>query len=302
MSTSPICPDGSGGEHLSAIDEGPTIGLWTSDNSANWARIQDRAKSGDPKRLAAQGVTRREFLTGAAALPLVALGKSNNVPTVPPKRTPTTAVGSVTGVTGLGRAKFVQHGTIGSSHFALTFHGAGDTALSEAALAILKKLRAPITVFAVGNWAAANPTLMATFLRDGHELANHTLTHPSLRRLNRSKVAIEISGCAEALKHATGAIGSWFRPSGTPTPTTLILEEALKAGYQTVVGYSVDPSDYQDPGTKAVVARTLKGLTGGSIVSLHLGHKGTVDALEQIILGGRSSGLEPVTVTKLLSV
>lgn len=267
-------------------------------------------EASEPAGEVPRGVTRREFFVNAAAIPLVVAAKANNVPTVPPKHSPkktalTTVAPRIAGATrvaGLGRANFIQHGNPSSKHFALTFHGAGDTTLSAAALTILKQLRAPITVFAVGNWAAANPKLMASFLQDGHELANHTFTHPSLRRLNRTNVATEISGCADALKQATGDIGLWFRPSGTPTPTTLMLEEALKVGYKTVVGYNVDPLDYQDPGTKAIVSRTLKALSGGSIVSLHLGHRGTVDALEQIVAGGRAAGLEPVTVTKLLNV
>jgi peptidoglycan/xylan/chitin deacetylase (PgdA/CDA1 family) len=248
-------------------------------------------------------LSRREFLASAAALPLVAAARSSNVPTVPPKAAPTVTTTTPTssgGAAKLGRASFVQHGPNTAKHFALTFHGAGDVALSEAVLAITKKLRAPITIFAVGSWAAANPSLMKSFVGDGHELANHTFSHPSLRRLNRANVATEISGCADALRHVTGNIGGWFRPSGTPTPTTLMLEEALKVGYKTVVGYSVDPLDYQDPGTQAVVSRTLSGLQNGSIVSLHLGHRGTVDALEQIIVGGRALGLQPVTVATLL--
>jgi peptidoglycan/xylan/chitin deacetylase (PgdA/CDA1 family) len=255
-------------------------------------------------------INRREFLASAAALPIVAAAKSNSIPTVPPKAAPTThgegqsaaGVGAAgVGAAKLGRAAFVQHGPSTAKQFALTFHGAGDVALSETVLAITRKLRAPITVFAVGSWAASNPAVMKSFIDGGHELANHTFTHPSLRRLNRANVATEISGCAEALRHITGNIGGWFRPSGTPTPTNLMLEEALKVGYKTVVGYSVDPLDYQDPGTKAVVSRTLSNLQNGSIVSLHLGHKGTVEALEQIITGGRALGLQPVTVTALLS-
>ena len=80
-----------------------------------------------------------------------------------------------------------------------------------------------------------------------------------------------------------------------------MLDEAAKAGYPTVVGYDVDPLDYQDPGTALVVSRTLAGAHGGSIISLHLGHAGTVAALEPIINGLRKKGLQPATVTTVLA-
>ncbi len=227
-------------------------------------------------------LTRRSFLFAAATIPtLGGLTKAGS------------AIASQ-------KAVFLTRGPKGSTQVALTFHGAGDPALTRRVLAITKKLKAPTTVFAVGNWAEANPELIRGLLDGGHELANHTYSHPALRRLGRKAVGSEISKCAAVLQTANGTIGRWFRPSGTPTPTDLMLEEAAKVGYSTVVGYSVDPLDYQDPGASAVVSRTLTGATGGSIVSLHLGHVGTVDALEKIVTGLRRNGLEPVTVSTLL--
>lgn len=203
--------------------------------------------------------------------------------------------------TAAAKANFVQHGRRDIKQFALTFHGGGDPALAERVRVITKRLHAPITVFAIGSWVDANPATVKAFVADGHELANHTATHPSLRRLDRAGVASEIAGAAASLERVTGHIGFWFRPSGTPTPTTLMLEESLRAGYPTVVGYEVDPLDYQDPGASKVASRTLAAIQAGSIVSLHLGHSGTADALEQIIAGARTHGLRPVTVHTLLA-
>ena len=229
-------------------------------------------------------LSRRSFLAATAAIPMIATGAGS-------RGTPRAT----------SRSVFTAHGPSASTHVALTFHGAGDPALTTKAAATLRRLNAPVTVFAVGTWVEANPGLIRTLAADGHELANHTYTHPALRRLNRAAVATEIAGCASALQHITGHIGTWFRPSGTPTPTNLMLDEAAKAGYPTVVGYDVDPLDYQDPGTALVVSRTLAGAHGGSIISLHLGHAGTVAALEPIINGLRKKGLQPATVTTVLA-
>jgi peptidoglycan/xylan/chitin deacetylase (PgdA/CDA1 family) len=95
--------------------------------------------------------------------------------------------------------------------------------------------------------------------------------------------------------------GRWFRPSQTQYPTPLIEREARKAGYAACVSYDVDSLDYTDPGPDTIVS-TVLGLTRpGSIISLHLGHPGTVTALPAIVRGLARRGLRPVTLTELLS-
>jgi len=63
----------------------------------------------------------------------------------------------------------------------------------------------------------------------------------------------------------------------------------------------VDSLDYTDPGPGAVVSTVLGSARPGSIVSLHLGHSGTVTVLPAIVHGLASRGLRPVTLTDLLS-
>jgi peptidoglycan/xylan/chitin deacetylase (PgdA/CDA1 family) len=93
----------------------------------------------------------------------------------------------------------------------------------------------------------------------------------------------------------------WFRPSGIETPTDAILTEAGRAGYAISVGYDVDTLDFQDPGARAVVANFRNGASGGSIVSLHFGHRGTIDALPGMLDHLARRGLRPVTVGQLLA-
>jgi len=83
--------------------------------------------------------------------------------------------------------------------------------------------------------------------------------------------------------------------------TPLVLEQAARAGYDTSISFDVDPSDYRDPGADLVRSRTLAAIEKGSIVSLHLGHQGTLDALPGILDGLAKRGLRPVTVSELLS-
>jgi len=183
---------------------------------------------------------------------------------------------------------------------ALTFHGAGDLAVVDDLLNAAHQARVPITVFAVGQWLDANPTMAGRLRADGHELANHTYTHPSLGRLGRTGVASEITRCRDVLANQTGSAGRWFRPSGIETPTQLMLDEAGAAGYATVVGFDVDPLDYTDPGAASVVRATTAGLHPGAIISLHTGHAGTVAAFAPIVAAITSAGLTPALVSELL--
>ncbi|MCU1538954.1 MAG: polysaccharide deacetylase [Humibacillus sp.] len=195
----------------------------------------------------------------------------------------------------------IRRATGSAPAVALTFHGAGDPALTRRALAILRAHGSHVTVFAVGTWLSANPDLGRAIVAGGHDLGNHTWSHQTLPRLSASAARSEISRGAAAVAAVEGAATYLFRPSGTPTSTATIRAAARASGYERCISFDVDPADYQDPGTRAVVSRTLDAVRAGSIVSLHLGHPGTVDALEAILAGLDSRGLAPVTVTTLLA-
>ncbi len=187
-----------------------------------------------------------------------------------------------------------------SGTVALTFHGAGDVALTAAALRIAAAAGAHLTVFAVGQWLAATPALGRDLLAAGHDLGNHTWSHQTMPSLTPAQAAVEIREGAAAVARSVGSAGLLFRPSGTPTSTSTIRAAALASGYHRCISYDVDPRDYQDPGRDAVVTRTLAHVKGGSIVSLHLGHQGTIDALPGILAGLASRSLRAVRLTDLL--
>jgi peptidoglycan/xylan/chitin deacetylase (PgdA/CDA1 family) len=195
----------------------------------------------------------------------------------------------------------IVNGSRSRKQVALTFHGNGDPALAEQLLAAAEARHAKITVFAVGNWLAANPTLGRRILSAGHELANHTYTHPDLGTLDEAAVEQEFARARDVLQQVSGTIGVYARPSAMDRATPLVLAAAGKVGYRTVVAFDVDPSDYRDPGAQAVISRTLAAVQPGSIVSMHLGHVGTIQALPAILDGLAAKGLQPVTVRTLLT-
>jgi peptidoglycan/xylan/chitin deacetylase (PgdA/CDA1 family) len=195
----------------------------------------------------------------------------------------------------------VNHGPRDRLTIALTFHASGDPALAGRLLDLLKSRATPVTIFAVGNWLDAHADLAARMLADGHELANHTYSHQAMGGLKGSAIHDEIAKCADVLTRLTGSATSWFRPSGIEVPTAAILAGAGAVGYPVSVGYDVDSLDFQDPGANAVTANVARGVQAGSIVSLHFGHAGTIDALPSVLDHLDAARLVPVTVTQLLA-
>ena len=151
-----------------------------------------------------------------------------------------------------------------------------------------------MTSFIVGDWLDANPTWAKKITDAGHELANHTYTHPSFLTLSRDAMLDEIVRCRDVLERLSGSPGAFFRPSGTDDGTAalpdVVLDVAGEAGYRTVLGFDVDPHDYDDPGADAVAQRTLAAVGPGSIVSLHFGHPGTIAAMPAILDGLDAEG------------
>lgn len=194
----------------------------------------------------------------------------------------------------------IVHGPPGRQEVALTFHGQGPADLTHGVLDECAKAGALVTVFAVGTWLAGDPALGRAVVKAGHELGNHTWSHQQMRQLGAAAADREVARGVQALRAAVGTPGWWFRPSGTQHSTARIRSAAARSGYNRCVSYDVDPEDYLDPGAKLVRARTRQSVRGGSIVSLHLGHPGTVEALPGILADLSSMGLRPVSLSTLV--
>ncbi|NUP49541.1 MAG: polysaccharide deacetylase family protein [Catenulispora sp.] len=195
----------------------------------------------------------------------------------------------------------LAHADTGRPQVALTFHGDGDPALAEALLKEAESNGARLTVLAVGRWLGAHPELARRILDGGHELGNHTENHVDITRLAPAAALAEIQACAARLKQLTGSPGVWFRPSQTQHADPMLVAQARRAGYRTVLSYDVDPLDYQDPPSTAIADRLLGAVRPGAVVSLHLGHRDTVDALPAVLAGLKSRGLAAVTASELFS-
>ena len=260
----------------------------------------------------ADGISRRSLL--AAGMGLVAAGCSSSAvsgaeapadtaatsprsrTTAPPRPSPALTSPPVPS----GPAREVAHGPRTRPEVALTFHGAGDPALATEILGLLTKAGAKVTVLAVGVWLSAHRDLPVRIAGGGHELGNHTWTHPVLADLGGAAAKAEIERCRDLLLALTGTVGGHFRQSGGAHSTPLIRSLAGAAGYPLCLSYDVDSLDFTDPGPEAVRRNVAAAVRPGSVVSMHLGHPGTLAALPGVLADLAGRGLRPVTATTLL--
>jgi peptidoglycan/xylan/chitin deacetylase (PgdA/CDA1 family) len=123
-----------------------------------------------------------------------------------------------------------------------------------------------------------------------------------MKTISAKRVESEISGCADELTKLIGNHGAWFRPSGTQFSTPTIRKAALKQGYGQCISYEVDSEDFKDVSKAKMVSNVMNSVQNGSIISMHFGHKVTLDAMPTILEKLHTAGITPVTLTELLSV
>jgi len=226
----------------------------------------------------------------AGSAPTTAAPPSSSAPQPTPSPSPRPA----------GPATQLARSDSGRPQVALTFHGAGDLQVTRQVLDVVHQHGARITVLAVGTWLTEHPDA-ARMVRDGgHELGNHTWSHPALSGYAAEPMYAEIQRCRDKLAELTGSPGAFFRQSQGQHATPEELVEAGKAGYTRVLSYDIDSLDWKDPGPAAIRAAVAKA-RAGSVVSMHLGHPGTVAALPGILTALADRGLTPVTASDLLA-
>jgi peptidoglycan-N-acetylglucosamine deacetylase len=193
------------------------------------------------------------------------------------------------------------HGRVDQPYIAMTFDDGPSAENTPRLLDILKQRGIKATFFLIGANAEANPNLVKRILAEGHELGNHTWTHPQLSKLSDDKVKSEISRTQEAIAAASGYTPTILRPPyGAITARQKEwIEKDLKLN---VIIWSVDPFDWKRPGPSVVTSRILAGAAPGAIVLSHDIHKQTVDAMPATLDALIQKGYKFVTVSQMIAL
>jgi cellulose synthase/poly-beta-1,6-N-acetylglucosamine synthase-like glycosyltransferase/peptidoglycan/xylan/chitin deacetylase (PgdA/CDA1 family)/spore germination protein YaaH len=202
---------------------------------------------------------------------------------------------------------------------ALTFDDGPDPEWTPKILDALKQAKAPATFFVIGLNAEQYPDLIRREVAEGHELGNHTFTHPNIANISNTQFGFELSATRVLMESLVGRRTYLFRPpyAEDVEPTTpdevRPLEAVSDRGYLTV-GMLVDPKDWIAPKTEEekkveeIVKAVVDGAgdpnnPNGNVILLHDSggdRSYTVAALPMIISEMRKRGFEFVAVSDLL--
>ena len=186
---------------------------------------------------------------------------------------------------------------------ALTFDDGPHPTLTPKILEILARYNIPATFFMVGQNILNYPEAAKAVINAGHEVGNHTFTHPHIASLSEQAIFEEIGRCEDALEGLCEYRPHILRtPQGALTPS---LEKCLLEDDYILVLWSLDTRDWDNKSTDAIVRSVLGGVKPGDIILMHdyIGYNSkTPEALEKIIPKLLSLGYEFVTVSELLGV
>ena len=152
---------------------------------------------------------------------------------------------------------------------AITFDAAWSAEDTDELLAILKKHNAKATVYAVGDWVDKNPDAVKKFYKSGHEIGNHSDSHPSFSKISREEIRQEIVNCNEKIKKVTGEAPKTLRaPSGDYDNKSIEITESLD---MKMIQWDVDSLDWKLLSVEEMYNRVVNKVQNGSIVLFHNG-------------------------------
>lgn len=132
----------------------------------------------------------------------------------------------------------------------------------------------------------------------GHEIANHSATHPHVANLNYEKNIEEIKMCSQKIEAITGQKTTLYRgPYGEYNNTVL---KAAKAENHITIQWSIDSLDYTGLTEREMISRIEPKLQNGSIILTHNGTKNTATSLNGIIKSIKAKGFDIVKVSDLI--
>jgi len=181
---------------------------------------------------------------------------------------------------------------------AFSFDAAWGAERTPEILAVLERYGIQTTFFLVGFWIDAYPEVLARILEGGHEVGNHTATHPHLNSLSREEIARELLVVHRKLEEATGQAPFLFRPPYGEY-SNKVIEVAEELGYLTVQ-WSVDSLDWKKVTPDQIADRVLGRAHPGAIVLFHNNAESTPAALPRIIETLKARGYRIVPVSRLV--
>lgn len=179
---------------------------------------------------------------------------------------------------------------------ALTFDDGPKEGVTDIILDELKKNNAHATFFVVGKSAEQFPDLLKREVAEGHEIGNHTYSHPTtLTHLSPTDIEQQIENNAKIIESVIGSRPAIVRvPGGSANKKVISAIEAYP-----IIHWSVDTRDWQTHSAPATKREVNQSSGDGDIVLMHDIRPSTAEAIKTIIPELKSKGFELVTVSEM---
>ena len=184
---------------------------------------------------------------------------------------------------------------------ALTFDDGPHPELTPKLLDLLKKRGIVATFYVIGKNAAAYPEIIQRMAAEGHEIANHSWSHPPLNRVSSARLTAELEKTSRLIEQLTGKPPATIRPPYGATNARL--NRLFREQFQmTSVLWDVDPQDWKYRNSTRVARQILENTKPGSIILAHDIHATTIAAIPAVLDGLLQKGFRFVTVKALLEM
>ncbi|MGN7477011.1 polysaccharide deacetylase family protein [Solibacillus silvestris] len=178
---------------------------------------------------------------------------------------------------------------------ALTFDDGPHPEVTKQILALLKKYNAKATFFMLGSRVQYYPGLAREVREAGHEIGNHTWTHPVLTKMSAAAIQKEYESTEQAIVNAIGENSTVFRP-----PYGAINDSVRKLIPCKTVNWTIDTLDWKHRDPEKLLPKLKEGLHNNAIVLMHDIHQSTADGLEPVLAYLQDEGYEFLTITDIL--
>ncbi|MBR3020643.1 MAG: polysaccharide deacetylase family protein [Clostridia bacterium] len=181
---------------------------------------------------------------------------------------------------------------------AISFDAAWGGDKTKKILDILDENGIKATFFLVDIWTQRFPELVKEIASRGHEIGNHSTTHPEMSKLSREKIAQELETMSANVESLIGKRPTLFRPPYGDYNNDVVLT-ARQNGYE-VIQWSVDSLDWKNKGVQPLIDRATKNVKSGDIVLFHNDSQFIVEALPAVLESYRKQGLTVGPVSQVL--
>lgn len=182
---------------------------------------------------------------------------------------------------------------------AISFDAAWGNDDTQQLIDILGEYKVPATFFVVGAWVDKYPESVKALHDAGHQIQNHSNTHPHMPQLSREQMKDEIESCNKKIASVTGVTPTLLRPPYGDYDNALI--EVMDSLNMSTIQWDVDSLDWKDTATpESICNRVTSKIKNGSIVLFHNDADHTPAALPNILKCLKDEGYEFVFISDLI--